>query len=212
MVARVLAALILLALLPAPAQAGISLRGIGRTLWAPVRYAEGRVADLMDAVELNVGFGKGFKLDLKYGIHFLGIGQVRDWRLGVLDRRVGCWREIDDTLSLFPFSLLGWPVKAVARSFGDLDLAERAAFVATAGTLGIQYLDRKELCGDAAFILKDTVESWRHTRWGDSLPVGAEVHAGIVGVRAVVRPLQVVDFAVGFVGIDLDPWLDKTPF
>ena len=49
----------------------------------------------------------------------------------------------------------------------------------------------------------------RGTRWGDSLPVGAEVHAGIVGVRAIVKPLEVIDFALGFVFIDLDPWLAK---
>ena len=58
--------------------------------------------------------------------------------------------------------------------------------------------------GDPAFILKDTVEGPNHTRWADSFPIGAEAHLG-VGLRVMVRPLQLVDFLVGFAGLDLDP-------
>jgi hypothetical protein len=53
---------------------------------------------------------------------------------------------------------------------------------------------------------------WQHTRWGDSLPLGAEVHGGLAGVRLMAKPLQALDFTLGFVGLDIDPWLAKTPF
>jgi hypothetical protein len=58
-------------------------------------------------------------------------------------------------------------------------------------------------------VVLEMLTMWRGTRWGDSLPIGAEVHGGIVGARVIVKPLQAIDFALGFVFIDLDPWLAK---
>jgi len=181
-------------------------------LAAPVRFLGWRLADLAHVVELNAGRGNGFKLDLSYGVHFFGLGRVRSWRAGLMDRRVGTWREIDDTLSLFPISVLAWPVSRAARLAGAPQLAQDARFVANTAGLGVEYLDRKEYGGDPAFLLKDTVEGWRHARWGDSFPVGGEVFLGLVGLRVQLRPLQLADFAVGFVGLDLDPWLDTSPY
>jgi len=175
--------------------------------WAPLRYLHERLADLLDIVELNVGAGRGVKLDVKYGVQFLGLSDLRTRRVGILDRRVGAWREIDSEIGLLPFSFLAYPVEQVAGLCGWRRLAGDAAFVRHAGTLGIQYLDRKELHGDPEFFIKDTVEGPLHTRWGDSFPIGAEVHAG-VGIRFLLRPLQLVDFVAGFVGIELDPWLN----
>ncbi|MBM4030980.1 MAG: hypothetical protein FJ291_04250 [Planctomycetes bacterium] len=174
----------------------------------PLGYLHGRLADLLDTFELSVGYGRGVKLDLRYGLHFLGAGDVRARRLGILDRRVGVWRELDSELSLFPFSLLASPVEEAARLCGCRQLAADAHSVLQVGTEGFQLLDRKELNGDPEFILKDTVEGPVHTRWGDCFPIGAEVQAG-VGVRALIRPLQLADFLVGFVGLDLDPWLNQ---
>jgi hypothetical protein len=176
-------------------------------LLAPVRYAHERLADLADIFELNVGIGRGAKLDIKYGIQFLGLGNVRSQRYGLLDRRMGTWRELDDELALLPLSYLAWPVREGARLCGWRRLAGDAGFVLQAGTLGVQHLDRKALNGDNEFLLKDTVEGPIHTRWADSFPLGLDLHAG-VGIRAVVRPLQLADFVVGFVGIELDPWLN----
>jgi len=175
--------------------------------WAPLRYLHERFADLLDVVELNVATGRGVKLDLKYGLQFFGFCDHRTQRFGLLDRRVGTWREIDSELGLLPLSYLAWPVEQAARALGARRLASDAQFVRQTGTRGIQYLDRKELNGDPVFFVKDTVEGPRHTRWGDSFPIGAEVHAG-VGIRFLLRPLQLVDFVVGFVGIELDPWLN----
>lgn len=171
-----------------------------------VRYLCERGADLMDVVELNVGVGRGAKSDFHYGIHFFGLGDVRSWRAGVLDRRVGYWRELDTQLGLLPLSLLACPVEQAARVAGQRQLAADARFVLEVGTDGVRHLDRKEFNGDPEFILKDTVSGAMHTRWGDSFPIGGEVHLGI-GARAYLRPLQLVDFIVGFVGIELDPWL-----
>lgn len=176
-------------------------------LLAPVRYAHERLADLADIFELNVGIGRGAKFDIKYGLHFFGLGGVRSQRYGLLDRRIGTWRELDDELALLPLSYLAWPVREGARLCGWHRLAADAGFVLQAGTLGVQHLDRKEFNGDPEFLLKDTVEGPIHTRWADSFPLGLDLHAG-VGIRAIVRPLQLADFVVGFVGIELDPWLN----
>lgn len=188
-----------------------SWRGAGKVATAPLRYVRGRVLDLLDVFELHVGMGRGVKADVKYGLHFFGLGDVRAWRAGMFGRRAGTWREIDTEIGLLPVSVLAWPVHYGAKAAGWGRLAGDARFVAQAGSEGVQHLDRKELNGDPEFFWKDTVEGPRHTRWGDSFPIGAEVHA-FVGVRAMVRPLQAVDFVVGLVGLDLDPWLARRPF
>jgi len=121
---------------------------------------------------------------------------------------VGYWREIDSELSLLPLSLLAAPVAGGARLCGSRSLAADAEFVLQAGTEGVQHLDRKDFNGDPGFLLKDTVEGPIHARWGDCFPIGAEVQAG-VGIRALIRPLQLVDFIAGFAGFELDPLLDQ---
>jgi len=171
-------------------------------------YAAERFNDLLDIFELNVGVGRGAKFDVRYGLHFFGIGDVRSHRFGFFGRRAGTWRELDSELSLFPLSLLAWPVEQAAALCGARQLRQDAHFVLQAGTDGVQHLDRKELNGDPVFVLRDTVEGALHTRWGDCFAIGAEAQLG-VGVRAVVRPLQLADFVVGWVGIELDPWLDS---
>ena len=192
-----------------PADAA-ALADAGKLAMAPVRYVRGRVADALDVFELHVGIGRGAKVDVKYGLHFFGLGDVRAQRYGLLGRQAGTWREMDSEISLMPFNVLAWPVHYGAKAAGWHQLAADAQFVAQAGGDGVQHLDRKSLNGDPEFYVKDTVEGPRHTRWGESFPIGAEMHAW-VGVRAMARPLQLVDFAVGFVGIDLDPWLTKEP-
>jgi len=204
------AALVLALAMGQAARAAAPAPRIRRALWAAARYLGARGQDLLDVFELNVGAGRGVKLDVKYGVHFFGLGDVRTRRVGNIDRRVGYWRELDTELGLFPLSLLAWPVHHGARLCGCRTLASDARFVARDGSYGFQHLDRKELNGDPEFFWKDTVESYRHTRWGDSFPLGLEVHA-LVGLRAMVRPLQLADFAAGIVGIDLDPWLTREP-
>jgi len=169
-----------------------------------------RGRDLLDVVELNVGVGPGAKFHLAYGVQFFGLGDVRSRRLGILDRRVGFWRELDTELGLFPVGMVGWPLGHAARAVGLRRLAADARFLAQDATDGFQHLDRKELNGDPGFILRDTVTGPVHARWGESFPIGIEAHA-LVGFRATVRPLQFVDFLVGFVGLDLDPWLARSP-
>ncbi|HPD14274.1 MAG TPA: hypothetical protein PLE19_04960 [Planctomycetota bacterium] len=187
-------------------EAPASPRSEARRPWPPAAYAAERVNDLLDAFELNAGIGRGAKLSLRYGLHFFGLGEARTRRYGVLDRRMGTWRELDSELSLFPLSLLAWPVEGAAGLAGARQLQQDARFVLQAGTEGVQHLDRKKLNGDPEFVLKDTVEGPLHTRWGDCFPIGAEMQAG-VGLRLTVRPLQLVDFLAGFIGIELDPWL-----
>ncbi len=169
-----------------------------------------RGRDLLDVVEVSVGVGPGAKVHVAYGVQFLGVGDVRSRRLGILDRRVGVWRELDTEMGLFPIGLLGWPLHHAAGAVGLRQLASDARFLAQDATDGFQHLDRKELNGDPGFILRDTVTGPVHARWGESFPIGVEVHA-LVGLRATMRPLQLVDFVVGFLGLDLDPWLARSP-
>jgi len=180
--------------------------------WEPLRYLGCRLADLLDALELNVGVGPGAKVDVKYGISFLGVGRVRALRVGVVGRRPSIWWESDRQAGLFPFSLLAWPPYGLGRLLNERELAEKALWIAVSGSLGHQSIEREELTTGGGLLVKEVVKMWRHTRWGDSLPVGAEVHGGLIGVRVLVRPLQLADFVVGIVGLDLDPWLAKTPF
>ncbi|MFP4057730.1 MAG: hypothetical protein ACLF0G_12765 [Candidatus Brocadiia bacterium] len=202
---------VLLLALAAPA-AGGSAPGGASVLWAPARYLGGRGLDLLDILEVSVGLGPGAKADVKYGINFLGVGRVRALRMGMDGRRPNVWWEADDQVGLFPFSLLGWPAHLAGRLLDDPQLTERAIQLAIAGSLGSQTVQRKELAEEGAVVLSDVVRMWRHTRWGDSLPVGAELHAGLAGARVMLKPLQALDFAVGIVGLDLDPWLAKSPF
>jgi len=182
----------------------------GSRALAPLRYLHERLADFLDIFELNVSVGRGAKADLKYGLLFFGLGDVRVQRYGLLDRRAGTWRELDTELCLLPLSLLASPVEQAARLGGAPGLAQDAHFVLQAGTDGFQHLDRKEFNGDPEFLLKDTVDGPMHTRWGDCFPIGAEFHLG-VGARVTLRPLQLVDFLVGFAGFELDPWLNSQP-
>jgi hypothetical protein len=206
---KTLASLLLLAVTLTAAPARAESR-VATVCLAPFRYLGARGLDLLDVVELNVGAGRGVKADVKYAVHFFGFGEVRSHRLGIMDRRAGVWREVDTELCLFPVSLLAYPVGWGARAVGASRTAWYAEFIAVDGTAGFQHLDRKELNGEYGFLWKDTVSGYRHTRWGDSFPIGAEVHL-YVGARAAARPLQLVDFFTSLVGVDLDPWLNATP-
>jgi len=186
--------------------------GLAAVAWAPCRYVAGRVGDLLEVVELSVGVGPGAKVDAKYGVNFLGAGSVRSLRVGLRGGRPSAWGERDRQAGLFPFSLLGWPAHGVARLLQDRELAEKALYVAATTSLGTQTLEYRMAAEQGTAALRDVASMWRHTTWGESLPIGAEVHAGLVGARVMARPLELVDLAVGFVGIDLDPWLAREPF
>lgn len=209
---RPLAAAVLVAALGSSAEGGSALATTAKVLVAPLRYVGGRLGDFFEVFDLNVGLGDGVKLDVKYGVNFLGAGRVRSVRLGLADGRLDFWQERDRSLGLFPFSLLGWPAHLAGRVLGDPKLSEKALNLAMAHSLGTQTVDRELVAKEGAVVLHDVLKMWRHTTWGNSLPLGAEVHGGLVGVRVIAKPLQAMDFVLGFVGIDLDPWLAKRPF
>ncbi|NQT51141.1 hypothetical protein HQ576_03785 [bacterium] len=209
---RRLAVVVLLAALAAPAAGGSALATAGQVLWAPFRYVGGRVGDLFDIFDLNLGVGAGAKADVKYAVNFLGAGHVDAVRFGLTDGTLDLWQEKDREVGLFPFSLIGWPAHIAGRVLNNPRLSEDAIKLAVAHSLGTQTVDRQMLAREGAVVFHDVLRMWRHTTWGNSLPVGAEFHAGLVGVRVAAKPFQVLDFGLGFVGIDLDPWLRKRPF
>jgi hypothetical protein len=202
----------LLTVLVCSADGGSALATAGRVVWAPFQYVGGRLLDAAEVVDLNVGVGTGAKVDVKYGVNFLGAGKVRAVRAGLADGTLDLWTERDRELGLFPFSLLGWPAHVAGRVLNDPKLSQKALELAVAQSLGTQTIEREVLAKEGAVVLRDAVKMWQHTRWGDCLPLGAELHGGLVGARVMAKPLQALDFTIGFVGLDIDPWLAKTPF
>jgi hypothetical protein len=189
-----------------------ALATAGRVLWAPVVYVGGRVADLLEVVDLNLGVGAGGKADVKYGVNFLGAGRVDAVRFGLADGTLDLWSEQDREVGLFPFSLLGWPAHLVGRMMNEPGVSNRAWHIAVDYSLGTETMDRRWVAWESRKVVQDVLRAGVHTTWGNSLPLGAELHPGLVGVRVTAKPLQAVDFALGFVGIDLDPVLARRPF
>jgi hypothetical protein len=208
---RRVACLCLVLAFAAPARGG-AWRTTGRALWAPFQYVGGRVADLLDIVDVNVAIGPGAKFDVKYAVNFMGAGSADAVCLGLRDGGPWAWTESSEIHGLFPLNLLGWPASVAGRLLDDDELTDLLIEAAISGGIGTETIHREEVVRAGREKVQDMLRMWRGTNWGDSLPVGAEVHGGIVGARVIVKPLQAVDFAVGFIGLNLDRWLDKRVF
>ncbi|NQT88652.1 hypothetical protein HQ560_17940 [bacterium] len=199
---------LVLMLAASPAWAG-GWRTAARVLWAPFQYVGGRVGDLFDIIDVNVGIGPGAKIGVKYAVNTLGAGSSEAVCLGVRDGGPDAWTESTEVHGYFPFNLLGWPASVASRVLDDEELTRLLIDAALAGGIGTETIQREEIIDIGGEVVQDMLRMWRGTRWGDSLPIGAEIHGGIVGARVIVKPLQAIDFALGFVFIDLDPWLAK---
>ncbi len=185
--------------------AGSSLRS-GKSLLAGVwRYAFERVADALDVVEANVAIGPGLKVGVEYAVLRTTLGSVQAQRLGMDSRQIGAWSERNVAFGIFPVSLLFAPFELVKDKGDAWEALAVGGF--EIGTVGMERTSREAFATTDVLYLEAVMAGPWHERPGDIASVGAEVHLLLVGARARVKPLEFVDFLLGFVGIDLDPRL-----
>jgi hypothetical protein len=182
-------------------QIGKGVADIGK---ASVRYVRNRLLDLLDIAEVNIGVGPGAKAGVEYAIGRTTLGYVESTRLGLDSRQVGVWSERNVSYGIFPLSLVFLPFE-LTRGLGET--WETIAVVGfELGTIGIERWERENFNTTAKLYEVALAGGPIHERPGDIAAIGAELHL-FFGARARVKPLEIVDFALGFIGIDLDPQL-----
>lgn len=178
-------------------------------------YVGGRLADFIDIFEVNVGIGIGVKAGVEYGFLRTTLGYVEAARLGLDGRQIGMWSERNVAYGIFPASLLLAPFELL-KPFGKV-WENLATYGFEAGTLGLERKDRRGFATTSVLYPEAKMVGPWHERPGDRFAFGAEVHALLIGARARVKPLEMLDFVLGIVGVDIDPQLahpregDKLP-
>jgi len=168
-------------------------------------YARSRALDFLDMFEAGLSFGPWTRVEAQYLVGFWGFGVTESqyWRLG---RRSAVANEEAATVSFIPFpvSLVLFP----AAVWGD----KTRGTIAMMG--GVSYETEDAIWPDPVFtetpprverirmaFMERDVETHRFKLTGDSFTVGAEAHL-LIGARARVMPLQILDFAAGLLGWD----------
>lgn len=160
--------------------------------------ATGRMADLKDCATASVGIGIGLDATVKAGclVHpSIGVVGSATQRLGIEDRTLPpVWREIQ----------LVWPAMAIfangtARSYGRpeaplisfmrMDVSRDHKMTRSFGTSWIPALNRKSEVDPFSFHEATDIE------------VGATLL--LVSARVGINPLEILDFMLGFLGVDL---------
>jgi hypothetical protein len=149
----------------------------GKSLGGQVgQYFLNRWFDLIDIVDFSIGAGPGFLINARVTKLVQLVGGVSDsWRVGFRGRRAGVWREKRKECG---FSLLYY--QKVQR--------EKITGWVESFRVDEMDLDTADVYGG------DKDRSF----WG----VGATVHAGIL-VDINVRPMQVADFVLGLLTVDV---------
>jgi hypothetical protein len=172
---------------------------------AVLGYTRDRFLDLVDIFELDLGVGPGLKAGVEYGVGRTTLGYVEAQRFGLDGRQVGTWSERNVAYGIFPASLAFAPFELVR---GAGEVWEGLAVVGfEMGSLGVERTKRESFATTATLYGEASMVGPWHERPGDLCAVGAEAHLLILGARARVKPLEIVDFIVGIVGVDLDPKL-----
>lgn len=157
--------------------------------------ATGRMADLRDCGRLSIGFGPGLDAAAKVGCvthPSIGIGS-RTYRLGLENRvRYGTWTEEQAV----------WPVEILIQAFNS----------AWGGT-GVSLASYERLRNPELLTDPKVETSWlpvlQTGRTPDSLSfheltdveVGATL--ALVSIRTGINPLEILDFLLGCVGLDI---------
>jgi len=169
-------------------------------------YLRSRWLDFWDMFEVGVSGGRGFRLDAQYliGSWGYGIADVQRWRIG---QRVCILNEETTQFSTLPFpaSLILFPA--------GMSVEQPLGTIITLG--GVSYESEHYIWPDPAFnglpsdkvrVRMACVERDRARRrfivTAESTAVGVELHA-LLGARARVMPLQILDFVAGLVFADL---------
>ena len=111
---------------------------------------------------------------------------------------------------IFPASLVCAPFE-LFRNSGE-PWHTLAVYGFEMGSLGAERTERQGFATTAVLYDKAEMVSLWHSRPGDMCSIGADVHLLFVGGRARFKPLEMVDFVLGFVGINLESWLDRPGF
>jgi len=180
-------------------------KGTSDVAGAVLGYFGNRFLDLLDIVELDVGFGLGLKAGVEYGVGRTTVGMVESQRFGLDSRQVGTWFEQNASFGIFPASLLFAPFELVRDA--DEPWHSLAVIGFEMGSLGAERTTRKAFATNCILYREAEMAGPIHQRPGDIAAVGGEVHLLIVGARTRIKPLEIVDFVLGFVGIDLNPVL-----
>ncbi|MFP4057732.1 MAG: hypothetical protein ACLF0G_12775 [Candidatus Brocadiia bacterium] len=167
-----------------------------------VAYVRNRVLDAVDVVELNVGVGPGAKAGVEYGLARTTLGWVQSQRIGLDGRQAGIWSERNASYGIFPASVAFLPFELV-REAGDTWQA-LAVYGFELGTFGIERIERDRLATTTVLYHEAKAAGPVHERLGDAFSFGGDVHAGLLGARARVKPLELFDFVLGFAGVNLD--------
>ena len=172
-------------------------------------YFKNRFLDFMDMFEMGLTGGRIARVQADYLIGFWGLGSTdcQRWRLG---QRSAILNEETTTVSIIPFpaSVILFP----AMLTDDPD-AKVKGTILTLG--GISYEREEAIWPDPVFsgtpdtrerirmaFLERDRQTHRFELAPDSFTIGLEAHL-LVGVRARVMPLQILDFAAGILGWDM---------
>jgi len=186
-------------LLDSGRRAGLGLLG------AAWQFLEGRTLDLIDVGEFDIGIGPGLKAGLEYGVARTTLGLVEAQRIGFDGRQVGTWMERNASFGILPASLVFAPFELVRRA-GE-PWRSLALYGFEMGSLGAERTQRRDFVTTAVLYHEARAAGPWHERPGDIAAVGAELHLFLIGARARLKPLEALDFLLGFIGLDLDPRL-----
>ncbi len=182
--------------------------GLSRRMRAAVGfYFKNRALDFLDTFEVGIAGGTWGRIEVQYLIGTWGFGATggQRWRLG---RRSFILDEDTVTLAPLPFPVgaivypLARPLKPWAVPFFGGSAEEELAIWPDPVSTGIAHtVDRIRI----ACLEADEEEGLKVG--GDSFMIGAEVHI-LLGARARVMPVQLLDFVTGLFG--WDPLRDDT--
>jgi len=177
-------------------------RSVGVSLMG---YLGGRALDLVDIAELNIGVGPGLKGGIEYGLGRTTLGVTQSQRVGLDGRQIGTWYERNGAYGIFPVSLIFAPFELFKKQGEVCQALAEGGF--ELGTVGIELTSREGFATTTSLYKESRMAAFWHERPGDMCSVGAEAHLLLIGARARFKPVEFVDFLLGFVGVDLDPQL-----
>lgn len=176
-----------------------------------VRYASNRGLDFLDVFEIGVEAGPSFRVDLKYGFGFAGIGSQKAYlaRLGQRNMVVESdWYEMAPMPFPLGAPLLGllypWDIYLPKQSLLENTLGhETETQTPIAGSLDDAAREGStEVTRLACITLRGCRPTAKEVLWPKMFPIGGEL-MWLVGVRARVYPVELLDFAMGLFGLDV---------
>ncbi|MFH0943812.1 MAG: hypothetical protein V2A76_01330 [Planctomycetota bacterium] len=183
---------------------GTTLGSIGTSLG---NYGKARALDLLDVAPVSLAVGYGISAQFRATPFFgQGIGHTNNWRVGTGEQRFGpLWYEKERGFPIIGYYRFqsyqgvesripgGDPIYFDETSRYRASLLRIFPAMSREGQIWYPFLP--------PYHIKAAFEWPRWSIW-NLLNVEAGVFAGVVGVRAAVSPLQIVDFVLGIITLD----------